>query len=226
VTSTRPPSPGSGRHSSSDGSFGRSVASAGARGAILVGVAVVIGIVLLLTSDDDDQAFINDDHQLVEAGEAAASGVAPGTSSTDTTGSTLPGETTTTLTPETDASGATVTTAPPTVDRSQITVIVYNAAGINGIAGAQTDELSSLGYATADPDTADTELAETRLYAQPGFEASCENVKVDLQTINAGGVDLAALAVQTVDPATMPVAGFEGLADCIVVIGQDFAAAT
>jgi hypothetical protein len=221
VTSTRPPSPGAPRHSPGDGSFGRSVASAGGRGAILVAVAVVVGIVLLMTSDDDDQALINDDGQLTEV--HVATDPVGATGSTGTTASTLPGETTTTP-PATADDGSTVTTAAPQIDRSTIRVIVYNAAGVQGIAGAQSEELAALGYPVAEPDTSDTQLADTRIYAVAGFEPACEAVKTDVQAINSE-VDLTALVVQLADPATTPVTGYEGLADCIVVIGQDLSTA-
>jgi hypothetical protein len=220
VTSTRPPSPGSPRHSPGDGSFGRSVASAGGRGAILVAVAVVVGIVLLMTSDDGDQALIADG-ELTEV--HVGSDPVGATGSTGTTASTLPGETTTT-TPATADDGSTVTTAAPQIDRSTIRVIVYNAAGVQGIAGAQSEELAALGYPVAEPDTSDTQLADTRIYAVAGFEPACEAVKTDVQAINSE-VDLTALVVQLADPATTPVTGFDGLADCIVVIGQDLSTA-
>jgi hypothetical protein len=221
VTNTRPPSPGSPRHAPGDGSFGRSVASAGGRGAILVAIAVVVGIVLLITSDDGDQALITADGELTEV-HVADDVVGGSTGSTGTTASTLPGETTTTP-PATTEDGSTVSTAPPVIDRTQIRVIVYNAAGVQGIAGAQSDELRTLGYAVADPATSDTQLADTRIYAVAGKEPACEAVKTDVQTINTE-VDLTALIVQPADPATTPVTGYDGLADCIVVIGQDLAA--
>jgi hypothetical protein len=217
VTNTRPPSPGSPRHAPGDGSFGRSVASAGGRGAILVAVAVVVGIVLLITSDGDDQAVI-DDGELTEIHVAADAG-SGATGSTDTTGTTLPGQTTTTP-PATTEDGSTVSTAPPQIDRSTIRVIVYNAAGVQGIARAQSDELAALGYPVAEPATSGTQLADTRIYAVAGFEPACAAVKTDVQAVNSE-VDLTALTVQLADPATTPVTGFEGVADCIVVLGQD-----
>jgi hypothetical protein len=217
VTNTRPPSSGQPRHAPGDGSFGRSVASAGGRGAILVAVAVVVGIVLLVTSDGDDRAFISEDGELTEVREVTGAGGPTG--STGTTASTLPGETTTTP-PETTDDGSTVSTAPPTIDRSMIRVIVYNAAGVQGIARVQSDELAVLGYPVAEPGNSETRLADTRIYAVAGQEPACEAVKVDVQAINSE-VDLTALTVQLADPATTPVTGYDGVADCVVVIGQD-----
>jgi hypothetical protein len=112
----------------------------------------------------------------------------------------------------------------PVIDRSTIRVQVVNAAGVQGMAGAQSEELAALGYPIAEPDTSDVQLADTRIYAHFGFEPACEAVGLDLMAINSE-VDLAHLTVQTFDPATTPVQD-NGMADCFVVLGQDLAHGT
>jgi hypothetical protein len=134
----------------------------------------------------------------------------------DTTTTVL--ETTTTL-PVFATTSAPVATTGPAIDRTAIRVQVYNGAGIQGAAGAMTDELAALGYPASEPATADTQLADTRIYARPGFEPACEAVRADLIAV-AHEVDLSGTRVRTIDPTTMPVTGYEG-ADCVVVLGED-----
>jgi hypothetical protein len=146
------------------------------------------------------------------------------------TGEDVPGTTTTPIGVSVSTMAEATTTqvasdgADPVIDRSALRVQLFNAAGVQGLAGAQSEELAALGYPVAAPETSDTQLADTRIYAVAGFEWACEAVATDLRAINYE-FDLSALTVQTVDPATTPVQ-VTGVADCFVALGQDLAPGT
>ena len=72
-----------GRHAADDGSFGRSAGGAMLRGALLLAIAVILGVVLLNTFDDGKDPF-------------AQSLVASGANATTTTAAAAPEVTTTT----------------------------------------------------------------------------------------------------------------------------------
>jgi hypothetical protein len=95
-----------------------------ARGAALVALAVIIGIVLLQAIDDGN----ND-----QVGDAASSG------------------STTTSTTSAGGAGTTDTSAstpPPTVAPAEVTVRVLNGSGVAGAAGDLTNTLKAKGYQT------------------------------------------------------------------------------
>jgi hypothetical protein len=90
--------------------------SAGARGAIVVGLAVIIGIVGLQILDDSGPSS--------SGGASVATTIAGG-------GTTLPGGTSTTT---------------PVRKASEVRVKVYNASGVQGTAQTLTDKLRAQGY--------------------------------------------------------------------------------
>ena len=138
-----------------------------ARGAVLIGIAVIIGIVLLQVVD--------------EAGGPSAAGNGAGDTTTTT------------------ESGA---RAP-----QGITVIVFNASGISGAAGTQTNELRGLGYLVLDPGNAASQQVGSTVACQAGYELEAEQILAIVE-----GATLAAF------PAPAP-AGAEA-ANCIVVVGR------
>jgi len=119
----------------------RRAVSSAARGAALVGLAVLIGIVLLQVVDDGTTGPIGD-------------GSGPPGSATTTT---EPGPTSTTK-----AAGE---VRPP----QQVTVVVLNGSGRPGAATAQTNALKAKGYQTLTPADA-TRREGTVVYYRPGFE--------------------------------------------------------
>lgn len=128
--------------------------SAGIRGAILLVVAAVLGIVLL-------QAFDTDfDLGGVEVG----------------TGTTTPAATSTTTQPV-----ATTTTLAPTREPSEVAVLVANGTEIRGLAGSNTEALQGAGYATLPPTDTTTKPIETSVaqYAE-GYQADAQAVAVTL----------------------------------------------
>lgn len=108
--------------------FARSMASSGVRGGLLIGLAIVIGLVLLQVIDNADDA------------------------SSDETGVTVDTEPTETTTP-TETTQPTVTTLPAeTRPPNEIRVLVLNGADPEApLAGTTTDALQSAGYQMVPP---------------------------------------------------------------------------
>jgi hypothetical protein len=131
---------------------GRTAAFSAARGALLVGLAVIIGIVLLQVIDDGTTGPIGD-------GGAAATGA-----TTTTTAASGTSDATTTTT-----SGGAV--KPP----AEVPVLVQNGSGRPGAARAQTDALKAKGYQTLTPSDAPSRTG-TVVYYKPGLERECTSV--------------------------------------------------
>jgi hypothetical protein len=136
----------------SGGGFARSVAGSAARGAALILLAVVIGIVLLQVIDDGTDGPIGD------GGNVNAGG------------------TTVTTAPATDGSSTTTTTAAtPVKPPAEVAVLVLNGSGREGAATAQTNALRGEGYQTLT--AADAEGREGNIvYFKPGFDRECTTV--------------------------------------------------
>lgn len=120
------------------------------RGAILVAVAVAIGVLLL--RDDDDPAT------QVAVGSESAGEIDQG------------------VEPEAGEEESTVTTTSTTAavrDPAEVKVLVANGSGTNGAAGGTTDALEALGYVTATPTNAER-VESTIVYFTTGFEAEAE----------------------------------------------------
>ena len=132
--------------------FGRSVAFSAARGAALIGIAVIIGVVLLQLIDDGTGGPIGD------GGSVSAGG-----STVTTTTTTAPGSTTTT------------TSAAPVKPPAEVAVIVLNGSGRPGAAGAQTNTLKAKGYQTRTAMDA-PRRAGNIVYFKPGFDRECTTV--------------------------------------------------
>jgi hypothetical protein len=138
-----------------EGRKGRRSATAGfsaARGAALVAVAVIIGIVLLQAIDDGNDGPVGD------------GGPASTTTSTTTSSTT------------TDSSGSSSSTTPTTkaavLTPAQTTVRVLNGSGVAGAAGNLTNTLKAKGYKTLVATDAPTRSG-TVVYAKPGRTTEC-----------------------------------------------------
>lgn len=123
-----------------------------ARGAVLVVIAVVIGLFLLRNGLDTSEAVRSE-----------------GPSSDN--GSTV-----------TTSDESTTTTAPPSRLPAEVPTIVLNDSGISGVAGRYSEALASAGYKLTNPDGANADApgdaAVTVVYFVPGFEAEAEAVRV------------------------------------------------
>ena len=138
-----------------EGRKGRRSATAGfsaARGAALVAVAVIIGVVLLQAIDDGNDGPVGD------------GGPASTTTSTTTSSTT------------TDSSGSSSSTTPTTkaavLTPAQTTVRVLNGSGVAGAAGNLTNTLKAKGYKTLVATDAPTRSG-TVVYAKPGRTTEC-----------------------------------------------------
>ncbi len=135
--------------------FGRSVAFSAARGAALIGLAVIIGIVLLQVIDDGTSGPIGD-------GGSSASGA--GTTNTTAAGS------------GSGSSSTTSTTgAAPVKPPAQVAVLVLNGSGRPGAATAQSNTLKAKGYQTLVPTDA-AQRSGNIVYFKPGFDRECTTV--------------------------------------------------
>lgn len=122
------------------------------RGAILVAVAVVIGVFLLR---DDDSSTTQ-----VAIGSGTASEVDGGVAVEPEGEDAEPVESTT-------------STTAALRDAAEVKVLVANGSGVNGAAGGTTDALEALGYVTATPSNADR-VEATIVYYATGFQAEAE----------------------------------------------------
>ncbi len=123
-----------GRYASSDGSFARSTGNAAARGVVLIGIAVLIGILLL------SQGF---------NGSGGAPSAATATTTTTTTVTTTVPDTATTLANSGDTTATTVPLATTTATArppGEVKVVVANGTGVKGAAGVAKNELTAAGY--------------------------------------------------------------------------------
>ena len=122
-----------------------------ARGAVLVAIAVIIGIVLLQAIDDGNSGPIGD-------------------GSTSSTSST-----TAVTTPSSTGSGDTSsTTAKPTTKApAETTVKVLNGSGVQGAATTVTNTLKSKGYKTLLPNTVALQKG-TNIYFKDGRQTECK----------------------------------------------------
>jgi hypothetical protein len=136
-----------GSHAADDGSFGRSAGTSVLRGAILIIVAVVLGLILL-NATDTNEPF------------TAAQGDDDGTAATTTT------------VDEDGGGGTTTTTAEATVrPPAEVTVLVANGTSVKGAAGQYKDQLAAKGYQTVTPVDTRTKPLPSGVFFIAGYEA-------------------------------------------------------
>jgi len=143
-----------GNHAADDGSLARSTGGAAARGAMLIALALVIGLVLMAFALDDQGTEISsgDDSVAASGTDGTDADGSDGTDDdgTDGTDGTDPGQTTETVAP-------TGTEPPPEVippvpegngprPPAEVNILVANGTGGKGIAGSLADKLIADGY--------------------------------------------------------------------------------
>jgi hypothetical protein len=167
-----------------------------ARGAALVVVAVLIGLVLLRNGLDTSEAI-------------TTNGGSPGSDSSDSTDGGDGGDDGT--------DGTTTSSTVPLRAPAEVPTVVLNDSGVTGAAGKYSTALTALGYALTDVDgaNADTagDAAATVIYFVEGFEGE------------AAAVAVAIGAPETVAPAALPdpPPGVVTGASVVVVLGTDLA---
>ena len=126
-----------------------------ARGAALIAVAVILGVVLLNAIDDGNSGPVGDGGS--------------GNSST-----------TTTTTLAKDGSSTTSTTKAAPVPPAEVSVLVLNGSGRAGVAGTLTNTLKAKGYKTLLPNNAPAVRAGTVVYAKTGKTAVCTTLAASI----------------------------------------------
>jgi hypothetical protein len=186
-----------GSHAAGDGSFGRSAGIQAGRAALLIGVAVLIGFLLLHRG-------------------GSPSGAVPVVVGSDTTVATLM------PTSVTNGSGATTgTTAKttPTTSATQprapqdIKVLVANGTTTSGLAGRISNLVHAKGYVTLASTNSTQKPASTIVYFQPSYSADAAAL--------AAKFNLPPTAVQAM-PSPPPVPNLNG-ANILIVVGPDLA---
>lgn len=172
--------------------------NAGARGGLLLAVAVILGIVLLQQFDTPD----------VPSGQVSATSVPDDDDETSTTRrvglTTVPQATTTTA------------RARP---KAEVKVLVANGAGVRGLGASTTNSLRDRGYTnTATPtDTTTSPIEKTAIQYVEGYEADAREL--------AGVLSLPATVITRL--ASPPVAAADiGDAKLIVILGTDVSTVT
>lgn len=160
-----------------------------ARGAILIVAAVLVGVLLLFKGVSQEGGVFSTEKPTLEK---------TATSSTTTT-------TAVALAPE----ETTTTTAAPKPP-AEVTVMVANASGKAGVAGATSTKLKSAGYTKVDTVTAPTLAKTSAVYYSNGAQADAQGVAKVL------GLDAATVAALP-SPAPVDPKG----ASVLVVIGAD-----
>jgi hypothetical protein len=190
------------RRGAADPAAGRTGSDAAVRGALLIGVAIVIGLLLLWRGHDDDGSTIS-----AEGGTPVATTAATGGTTPDGSPVTTPGET---------------TAAPPSTHApAQVSVLVANGTGTSGGASAVSQRLMPKGYGVLPAANAgSSDVPRTVVYYREGFDADAAQIARDL------GVPEASVGGMLEPmPATPPVAekALESAqtAQVLVVLGVD-----
>ncbi len=169
------------------------------RGAVVLVVAIVIGLALLVrTGGGDDEDASRDRETTTTTTEASGS--------TDASGATdsLP----------VDPNTSSTTTAPPvTQDPADVTVVVINATPTVGLAGDKADIVASAGYQTATGNFNGADQDTTTIHATPEAQADANAIKT---LLGLGGASVVELGDETLGRN-----GEDAGADVVVVLGAD-----
>jgi LytR cell envelope-related transcriptional attenuator len=175
---------------SSTGDVARGASFAAAKGALLIGLAVVIGIVLLQQVDNDTKSPVG----------AATTTTKPKAKPTTTTTATSPEATTTTV------------ASNPAKSPAQLRIIVLNGGAASGLAAQMATHLKQQGY-TSQPQDAnnwtDHNQQGNSVLCKPAFQREAAALSVAV----GQGATVAAY------PSTPP-AVIQSEVDCIVVVGS------
>lgn len=176
-----------------DSDDGGAQASVGARGIILLAVAVVLGAVLLQAFDRGAVPFAD-----------VSTDTRPATTTTVDEGSGGGG----------NGEDPTTTTTSPALEPAEVTVVAANGTEVSGLATRVTDFLAGVGYAdTLTPtDVINKPIEESRVEHRAGFAREAAAV--------AQALDLPSNSLAEVEEFEPVGIGTEG-AEILVVIGPD-----
>ncbi len=216
---------GSRHHAADDGSLARSTGGAAARGAMLIALAVVIGLVLLAfvlddpgtvvtaTPDDTEQADDADGSTDADAdtGDDGVVAVDPDDTDSEGTEAVIPDEDPTDIPDEPADPGDTRVPA-------EVNILAANGTGGSGVAGAVADQLKARGYIAeaANAPTTDTSV----IYYREGYADDARAVadivgatpEILLPVPPDGAVPVAANAIED---------GRLERANVVVIVGND-----
>ena len=173
------------------GGFAPSAQGAAGRGFVLIGVAVVIGLLLLWRGLDsggsvdvetgdggtDVAADGGTDAGSTDAGTDTATDAGTDTATDAGTDTATDGSTDAVSDGGTDAGAATSTTAATGTTRppEQVTVLVANGSGTSGAAGTVSDKLKAVNFNTLEPANA-TATTTSKVYYRPGYDQDAQEV--------------------------------------------------
>lgn len=163
---------------------------------VLIGIAVVIGLVLLHREPGSDKA--------ISAGS--------NTTISLPSGFLVPGGSTTT-TVRSPGTSVTVPLRPP----SQIKVLVANGTEVNGLAGRVSTSLKNKGYQTLTPTDSAQKPSTSSIYFEPGYSRDA--------AVLATALGLPTTVVQAM-PQPPPVSDLPGTTNILVLVGADLAGST
>jgi hypothetical protein len=162
------------------------------RGLLVLGVAIVVGALLLWSWGDDSSTT-------VEAGKTSTSTTVDISGLGSTTSTTPAAESTSTTAPASDHSP------------SEVSVVVLNGSGQTGVAASTSATIGEAGYNMLTPGNAPALVDTTAIYYAEGYEADA----IAVANVLGKGTD----AVKPVTEASL--GGAEGDADVAVVLGKD-----
>lgn len=213
-----------GRYAASDGSFARSTGNAAARGGILIGIAVLIGLVLLWKGLDGDDATAaagdNDsDAELTDENSDDTSDETVTDPGGDVDDGTETSDDTSDADVDTDPTVTTPTTEAAEVDPpAEVLVAVLNGTGEGGLAGLRSNALSALGYQVSAGNASGVPVDASGVYYTSGY---ADEAKVVAEGLGGSSLVLNAMPADPATLATESAAADAAAANIIVVLGAD-----
>jgi len=210
---------GSRSHAADDGSLARSTGGAAARGAMLIALAVLVGLILLWSALDDAETVIADSGDAAQddgsTDDATDDGTDDGATDDATDDGTDDGSTVTNTVP----SETTIAPLPDdTADArepAEVTVLVANGTGGRGVAGRVSDKLKARGYISDAANALNTPVSV--IFYDEGFAADARAVAETLgttpdviQPVPEGTIGVSADAADRAESA-----------DIVVIVGSD-----
>lgn len=176
------------------------------RGAVLIGVAVVVGILILTTIDNrgpDASTPTTTTAAVVLPPLTNPDGSPTATTAAPTTDTTK-AKKTTSSTAKSDAKGARA--------NDQVVVQVLNGSGLQGAATQRSNDLKAKGYQVLPAGNAPAQRTGTGVQCKAGYE---KEAAVLVTTLGELGVPA------SVEPVSNPLpAGFDPAANCYVLLGK------
>lgn len=179
-------------------------ATSAARGAVLVGVAVLVGLLMFLVIDGSSGGGGSDTAPVDGAGTVTTT---PGATSATTVAG---GTTATTVRSKTTST--TVKASKGARPAAEVVVQVLNGSGVQGAATQRSNDLKAKGYQVLPSGNAPTTRTGTVIECRSGFDKDAVALSQTLQTL---GVSAAVSPL----PEPLPT-GYEASANCYVVLGK------